>query len=92
MTFDYFFYQYLAVAFEIFIISTLIVRATQDFNEDDDFWVKHRYNLCFLAYQVGLVITQFTTRCFLIRFLPIFPTLQFFLFLVVGYMSFHSKF
>lgn len=86
MTFDYFFYQYLAVAFEIFIVTTLVVGAFPQ-APGQGFWEAHSYNLCFLAYQVGLVSMQFTTRCFLVRLLPLFPATQFLMFLIVGYMS-----
>lgn len=48
------------------------------------------YNYCYMIYQVGLVLGMSFSKIKIIEILPLFPGLQFFIFLVMVYMGFQG--
>lgn len=78
LTWDLFMSRFLNFFFEYLSISTVLLFITQRYeSEADSFWGHHIYNVCYMSYQMAIVVAFYTTRCFVVRKLPIIAGFQF---------------
>ena len=91
MSFNYIIFQYIAISIEFFVINTLILKLTMPTSEDTDFISKNAYNICFIFYQMALLLSIISSKIFIIPYLPLFPGLQLIVLLLLGFIIIHSK-
>jgi hypothetical protein len=91
LSFDYFFYQFIATTVEMFTMLTLVLYALTP-KKDADVIDQNAYNIAYLTYQGGLFLSIILSRVFIIRNLPMFPGFQILLMLSIIFINFLSKY
>jgi hypothetical protein len=89
ISFPYYFYQYLAISIEMFIITVILIRDTKV--KDGDILTDNGYNICYLVFQIGMFSSMLMSKCLVIRFLALFPCLQFLFLLTLIYFDIQGE-
>lgn len=92
MTWNIFLCRFTNYAFELLSICTVLLIATvPKEGEDASFWVVHRYNLCFMCYQISDCFGYFISRFSPFKLFTLLPFIQFSNFLLFCFFGVKSR-
>jgi fucose permease len=89
ISFPYYFYQFVAISLELFIINTIILYDTKQVGTDVS--NANNYNICYTIFIIGEFTSMLLTKIFIVRRLYILPTIQFTILLFLVYLNLQSK-